>query len=158
MKRLVPFTGVNLARKNLLITTVVYVILGLFMGARPSASFLLIPFVWICVLLFSFGVSYILSMLYVFFRDTQHLYGVLLTIWMYATPILYPIETLPENLIPLFRWNPLYRFIDFFRNITMYGTVPAQEEFLICALIAGITFLIGACVFVREQGKFIYYV
>ena len=101
--------------------------------------------------------GYIVGALFVFFRDTSNLYGVILTIWMYATPILYPITALPERIIPLARLNPLYQFIDFFRNITMYATLPSGQSFLICAAWAVGMFALGVFVFVRNQNKFIYY-
>lgn len=83
------------------------------MGVIPWVGYLIIPYVLLCVLLFTAGMSFILSALQVFFRDTQHLYGVLLTIWMYATPILYPIDVIPQQLQAIFMANPLYIFIDF---------------------------------------------
>ncbi|MBR1494383.1 MAG: ABC transporter permease [Acidaminococcaceae bacterium] len=157
-KFIIPTSKVLTSSINLLITTAVYLLLGLFMDVRPWAGYLLIPYVLACVLGFSLGMAYILSALFVFFRDTLHLYGVLLTIWMYSTPILYPLDALPERLIPLFRCNPLYRFIDFFRSITMYAEIPPARDFLACAAWAAGTFLAGAFLFVRQQDRFIYYV
>lgn len=157
-KFIIPTSKVLTASINLIITTLVYLVLGSFMGVLPWAGYLLIPYVLICILFFSFGIGYILSALFVFFRDTQHLYGVLLTIWMYSTPILYPIDTLPQNLIPLFRCNPLYQFIDFFRNATMYATIPSVNSFLFCAAWAFGIFFVGAFFFVKNQNQFIYYV
>ena len=157
-KFIIPTSKVLTSSISLLITTAVYLILGAFMDVNPWGGYLLISYVLLCVLFFSLGIGYILSALFVFFRDTQHLYGVLLTIWMYATPILYPIDTLPENLIPIFAYNPLYRFIDFFRNLTMYATIPPGEEFAACAAWAIGTFVFGAWFFVHRQDHFIYYV
>lgn len=156
-KFIIPTSKVLTSTISLVITTIVYLILGSFMGVSPWPGYLLIPYVLLCILGFSLGMGYILSALFVFFRDTQHLYGVLLTIWMYATPILYPIESLSKELIPIFRCNPLYRFISFFRDITMYQTVPTLESFLICAAWAIGVFCLGAIFFARHQDRFIYY-
>lgn len=156
-KIIIPTSKVLTSTINLLITTGVFFILALFMGMRLWLGDFLVLYVLICVLLFAMGVGYILSTLFVFSRDVQHLYGVILTIWMYATPILYPIESLKESLIPIFRCNPLFQFIDFFRKITMYNTMPGINHFLICGTWAIATFLIGVFVFTRNQDKFIYY-
>lgn len=157
-KFIIPTSKVLTSTISFAITTLVYLLLGSFMGVRPWAGYLLIPYVLICVLLFALGMGYILAALFVFFRDVQHLYGILLTIWMYSTPILYPLDSLPQNLAPLFRCNPLFQFIDFFRNITMYSSLPDPVSFLTCAAWAAGTFLVGACFFVRLQDGFIYYV
>ena len=157
-KFIIPTSKVLTATINLVITTIVYLVLGLFMDVTPWIGYLWIPYILLCVIGFSMGVGYILSALYVFFRDTLQLYGVFLTIWMYATPILYPIDTLPQNLIPIFSLNPLYQFIDFFRNITMNTVIPSVEQFLTCGLWAIGMFVVGAFAFVRTQDHFIYYV
>ncbi len=156
-KFIIPTSKVLTSAISLLITTAVYIILGCFMEVTPNIWYLLIPYVLLCVLVFALGMGYILAALFVFFRDTQHLYGVLLTIWMYATPILYPLDALPEKLIPLFRCNPLYQFIDFFRTITMYASVPSAQSFLVCAAWAAAAFVVGAFFFVKKQDQFIYY-
>lgn len=157
-KFIIPTSKVLTSGINLIITTIVYLVLGSFMDVHLWEGYLLIPLLLIFVLLFTLGMGYILSTLFVFFRDTQHLYGVFLTIWMYSTPILYPIESLPENLIPIFRGNPLYQFIDFFRNITMYSAIPTWDSFFICFLWSASVFILGIWIFVRNQNKFIYYV
>lgn len=157
-KFLIPTSKVLTSTISLVITTLVYILLGCFMEVTPWAGDLLIPYVLACVLLFALGMGYILSALFVFFRDVQHLYGILLTIWMYSTPILYPLETLPEHLIPIFRCNPLFQYIDFFRCITMYASIPSLKSFLVCAAWAVGTFCVGAAFFVRMQDRFIYYV
>ncbi|MCI8857039.1 MAG: ABC transporter permease [Clostridiaceae bacterium] len=157
-KFIIPTSKVLTSGISLAITTAVYLLLGLFMGVYPWPGYLLIPYVLVCVLLFSLGMGYILSALFVFFRDTMHFYSVLLTIWMYATPILYPLDSLPKELIPLFRCNPLFQFIDFFRSVTMYAEIPAAGSFLVCGGWAVCVFCMGAFVFVRSQDQFIYYV
>lgn len=157
-KFIIPTSKVLTSGISLAITTAVYLLLGLFMEVRPWPGYLLIPYVLVCVLLFSLGMGYILSTLFVFFRDTLHFYSVFLTIWMYATPILYPLDSLPAELIPLFRCNPLFQFIDFFRSVTMYAAIPTASSFLLCAGWAAGVFCAGAFVFVRAQDRFIYYV
>jgi len=157
-KFIIPTSKVLTSSISLLITTGVYLILGLFMGVTPWVGYFLIPFVLVCVFVFSLGVGYILAALFVFFRDTQHLYGVLLTVWMYSTPIMYPLDALPQQLVGVFRLNPLFQFIDFFRNVTMYAQLPTLESFLMCTLWAVGAFVVGAFFFVKSQNNFIYYV
>lgn len=154
---IIPTSKVLTSSINLLITTIVYIILGMFMEVPLNVHFLLIPYVLICVLLFALGMGYILSTLYVFFRDTLHLYSVFLTIWMYATPILYPIDSLPAGLIPLFKCNPLYHFIAFFRTITMGNAMPSGMSFLWCAMWGIGMFMAGIVLFSTQQKKFIFY-
>ena len=156
-KFIIPFSKVISSAINLLISMVVFLILGSFMGVKLWWGIILIPFMMIFLILFSSGMSFILSALQVFFRDTQHLYGVFLTIWMYSTPILYPIDIIPTAFLPLFKANPLYVFINFLRDITLNGIMPDITAFLYCALWGIGTFIAGAFIFVKSQDKFIYY-
>lgn len=156
-KIIIPTARVLNSAINLVITATVYVLIGVVTGAKLWAGYLLVPYVLVCVLLFSLGMGYIMATLFVFFRDVSHLYTVVLTIWMYATPIIYPIEVLPAWALPIAKNNPIYVFIDFFRNITMYATMPSAASFALCAAWALGVFLAGTAIFVINQRKFIYY-
>ena len=156
-KFILPLSKTLSSAINLVISVLVFLLLGSFMGVRVWAGYLVIPYVLVCVLVFAAGMSFVLSALQVFFRDTQYLYTVLITIWMYATPILYPIDILPKNLLPVFEANPLYLFIDFLRQITLYTKIPSGQSFLFCALWSVGAFVVGGVVFVKTQNQFIYY-
>ena len=130
----------------------------------------LVLFSMAVLLLFAFalGLSMLLSTVMVFFRDIQFLWGVLVTIWMYGTPIFYSIKTVdtagnrfvePHSL-PWFviNCNPLYHFIDFTREIFIYGRCPNIVTIGICALAAVVMLVLGASVFRWKQDKFVLYI
>lgn len=156
-KFIIPLSKTISASINLVISMIVFLILGSFMGLEMGWELIFIPYMMICLIVFSSGMSFILSSSQVFFRDTQHLYGVFLMIWMYSTPILYPIDIIPEGFLPLFKLNPMYIFIDFLRTITMSGQIPELTSFIGCGLWAIGTFIIGGFIFVKSQDQFIYY-
>lgn len=156
-KFIIPLSKTLSSAINLVNSLIVFIIIGCFLGIKVWAGYLLIPYVLICLLIFATGVSFIVSAAQVFFRDTQHLYGVLMMVWMYSTPILYPLDIIPATFLPIFKANPLYIFIDFFRQITLYGVVPQIESFVMCALWSIGMFIIGSILFVKNQKKFIYY-
>lgn len=143
---------------SLFITTLVFLILSWFAGVAPTIYYLLIPVVLILLILFATGMSFILATLEVFFRDTQHLYSVICTIWMYATPVLYPFETtIPQAFQPLFRINPMFQILSFFRDVAFYGQMPSITTILASAAWAIGVFLFGLWFFHKKQDNFIYY-
>ncbi len=156
-KFILPLSKVFSSAINFVITMIVFIVLGAYMDVNIWGGYLLIPYVMICTFLFAAGISFIVSTLQVFFRDTQHIYGLLMTIWMYVTPIIYEINIIPKWALGAFKLNPLYVFIDFLRQITLHGVLPNATSFLSCALWASGTFIVGAYVFVKAQNKFIYY-
>ena len=108
--------------------------------------------------LFTVGMSLILSCLSVFLRDVWHIYGIVLTLWNYLTPVFYSIEILPAKLQTLMHFNPMYQFLTAARSIVLYGQRPSFATIGILGLIGVGTLAIGALVFRKNQDKFIYYV
>ncbi|WP_240913450.1 ABC transporter permease [Paenibacillus favisporus] len=110
------------------------------------------------VFIFTVGVGLLLSSVAVFFRDTIHLYGVILTAWMYLTPLFYPIEIIPKQFIYLIYLNPLYYFVECFRSTVLYMKLPSIELNLVCIGFSFTALILGLLVFYRKQDKFILYV
>ena len=119
--------------------------------------YLLIPYAFVCMFLFTVGVSFVLSTIAVFFKDILHIYGIILQMWTYFTPIFYDLTILPEKLAVIFKLNPLYQFINFVRTIILYNEMPSLLNFALCAFYGIFAFLIGSVVFKKNQDKFIYY-
>ena len=92
--------------------------------------------------LFSLGLSYFLGALYVFFRDLKHLYGVLLTLWTYLTPLFYTVDRLDERVGKIIAYNPMYHYVSYFRD-ALSGAVPGARELLICYAFGVGAFLLG---------------
>ena len=107
---------------------------------------------------FSCGLGLLLSALAVYFRDMMHLYSILTMGWMYATPLFYPITALPETLQKLMKLNPLYHYINLFRNLMMYGNIPGPNTWIACIFCAVASMAIGLLVFRKLQKNFILYI
>ncbi len=106
-------------------------------------SILLVVVLLPAVMLFSLGLSYFLSALYVFFRDLKHLYSVLMTLWTYLTPLFYTTSRLDNPLVTsVINLNPMYHYVTYFRTV-LAGGVPSAVEHLICYGFGIILFLIG---------------
>lgn len=81
----------------------------------------------------------------------------LTTIWMYLTPIFYPVSTLPEAVQTVVKMNPLYFYVTFVRTCVINGISPEPVMYAQCALMGLGMLLIGAFVFKRSQDKFVLY-
>ena len=127
-------------------------------GVAFSPTMLLVIAPIFFLFLFSCGVGMILSALSVYFRDVTHLYGVLILAWMYATPIIYPIEAVGVPIQAVIKLNPLYHYINVFRSLVMYGTVPGLNAWLACAASSLVALAFGLLVFNRLQKNFILYI
>ena len=126
--------------------------------ARFYWTILLIPVPIVFLFLFCCGMGMILSALSVYFRDITHLWGVATLAWMYATPIFYTIDAMPGRLMTLMKLNPMYHFINTFRNLVMFGNIPGPNAWFGCIASGLVVFALGLFVFGRLQKDFILYI
>ncbi len=143
---------------NFLLTLIPLYVIILVTGTGININHLLLPFAFICLFLFTVGVGFLLSAISVFLRDMFYIYGVMITLWMYMTPIMYNFSIIPEKLQIIFKCNPLYWFIYFARDIILYNQVPGINVWIYCLVFALVPLIIGMIVFKKTQDKFIYYV
>ena len=143
----------------LLLMTVVY---GLFSNPHLylSKAILLLPMALLLLLVFCVGVGFILSSLMVFFHDIEFLWSVFVTVWMYATPIIYSLDMFGEEArwqVTVMQFNPMYHYITFVRTIILERTAPSFAEMGLTVLISLVFFGVGLLVFRKSQDRFILY-
>lgn len=128
-----------------------------------------VPFTVIAMIVlavFAIGVGMTLSILNVYFRDTQYLLSIVLQFWMYLTPIIYPpslVRSLsndigpllgsPITLADLYLLNPMERFVSVFRQLLYDQRIPDGDDIVFCLLAAVISLVIGTAVFARFEKK-----
>ena len=159
-KYLFPIEKCLFSLVNFAFTLIAVVIVMLFQGVVPSVTAILFPIPVIYCFIFVCGISLFLSAATVYFRDVQHLYSVLLTALMYLTPIIYPLSLLDGYafIAKVVRLNPMTHYVEYFRGLIMYNTIPGLKENLVCIAMALISFAIGAFVFKKAEGKFILHI
>jgi lipopolysaccharide transport system permease protein len=108
------------------------------------------------------GVGLALSAVNVYFRDVQHLVGVLMQIWFYATPIVYPISLVPARAevagwsLPvrrLYEVNPLVSFVEAFRDFLYHLRFPGPGRIAYLLAVSAVTFVGGFLLFTRLEPR-----
>ena len=156
-KYIYPLTRIMSSMVNLLISLIPLFAVALISGMLPTKAYLLLPIPLFLLALFCLGLGMLLAAAMVFFRDIQFLWGVLTTIWMYLTPIFYPMSALPEAVQTVVKMNPLYFYVTFVRTCIIDGVSPEPMMYVQCAFIALVTLAVGAFVFKKSQDKFVLY-
>lgn len=157
-KYIFPIAKVLSSFVNLLFSLLAVVIMIIVTRVKITPAIVLVPFPLLFILLFAAGLGLILAAYAVFFRDLIYLYSVLLMIWNYLTPIIYPESIVPAKYLPILKLNPLYYFIKYFRDVVFYGIVPPFSLQLTCLLVSTATLAIGMFLFYRKQDSFILYI
>ncbi|MEN6299051.1 MAG: ABC transporter permease [Anaerolineaceae bacterium] len=119
-----------------------------------TIRFTLIPVLLILTMLFSSGVGLLFGALMVTFRDVKNLLGFILMIWMYMTPIMYPISLVPQEYQIYLSLNPLTSLVESFRWVFLKtGTLPPVSHFLVSFIMMVIIWLLGAIYFRNMENK-----
>lgn len=137
---LVPLLG---ALINFLIGMVLVALLLFYLQGSVPLTILFLPIVIAPYTLLILGISYFLSATGVFVRDLTHLVGILATVAMFASPVLFPIENVPEPYRSLLYLNPLTVIVQQLRGVSILGTMPDMLMLGLYLLAACIVFLLG---------------
>ena len=119
------------------------------------ATLLLLPFIWLPQLLFTAGLGYLAAGLTVFLRDIPQTIGVLLNLWFYVTPIIYPASVIPEAFRHWVFWlNPLAAIAEIYRDLILTGGVQHWGEWAVTWLVSLVVFWLGVKVYQRLRPGF----
>lgn len=122
-----------------------------------------IPFTWnalwvipilLIQMMFMFGTSLLLASFNLFYRDVQYLFTLVLTLWMYLTPVIYPVEALPEKYRFLFQLNPMAVLINAYRQVLLNGQSPSFDSLTVALGLSLVIVAIGFAVFKKLEGMF----
>jgi ABC-type polysaccharide/polyol phosphate export permease len=102
----------------------------------------------------SFGMSLILSSLFLKFRDLNHLWAVILQLGFWATPIIYPIDIVPVKYHIMFKLNPMFRLIHNFRMTVIFGEMPNMKNMIINFSMVLFILVLGFFIFMRREKYF----
>jgi lipopolysaccharide transport system permease protein len=142
------------------VLVVVLVLCGAFVW--PWLPFVLVMMVLLAV--FAAGLALMLAVANVHFRDTQYFVSILMQIWMYLTPIIYPLSLVQAQsdahgglfgtqvtILDVYRLNPLERFVAVFRQLLYDNRWPDLHDVLLCAIWAAGALVVGVWIFRRNE-------
>ncbi|MEY8335205.1 ABC transporter permease [Lachnospiraceae bacterium 47-T17] len=147
-RQVLPISYVTTAFVNMLLTFVI-VLFALIVGGigLDFGVLIYLPAVMLVEYLLALGIAMLTSALTVFFRDLEHILGIVTMAWMYLTPIMYEVDRIPEQYLTVFRLNPMTPIIMAYRDILYYKQTPKLST-LAQALAWGILILlIGSFIF-----------
>lgn len=143
---------------NFSLTLCIYFLFVAIDGVNFHLKFISLIVPVLCLVIFNIGVGFILSAMYVMFRDVQYLYGVLTQVILYCSAIFYTTEQYELSVQKLFLINPIYIFITYFRKIVLYNEIPSLEFHTIMFIHTFGFLLIGILVYKKYNDKFLYYI
>jgi ABC-2 type transport system permease protein len=157
-KAVFPIATVISGVVNLLFALVPLFVLLLVTGHPLTPSLLFLPVSILIAALFTLGAGLLLSPLAVFFSDVVELIGVMLTLLMYLTPVIYPQEIVPQRMRWVVRFNPIRSILEVFRDPIYHNKVPPLSHLSVSIGIAVIALALGAWLFRRSSDRIPFYI
>lgn len=153
-RMIIPAAAVGAGLVDLMLAFVIQILLMVYYGVRVTWAVMMIPPLVLLATLLALGVGMWLSALNVKYRDIRYAIPFLIQLWMFASPIIYPLSMVPAKWRWLFMLNPLTGIIQNFR-IALFGTQPFEWGSLgISALITFVVLVYSAYSFRSMERRF----
>jgi lipopolysaccharide transport system permease protein len=124
-------------------------------GNFPGWPFLaLVPLLLLQVFL-AIGLGVILGVLNVFFRDVGQFFTIFLQFWFWFTPVVYPVNVLPEGLRQLLKWNPMASLIVAYQDVLVNQSWPRWHSLWPVLVLAILLCLFGMQLFRKRAGEMV---
>ena len=139
---------------NFLISSIL-VFLALFIsGIGLTKAVVVLPLIILIQYILQLGLSFILSAITVYVRDVEYLINVLMMLAFYLSPIVYSADMIPSKYLPLFKLNPMFHIIKYYRDILYYGKIPEMGSVLLLLLVCIIILVVGYLIFRKLEKRF----
>ena len=140
---------------NMLLSFVVIFIVLIFSGIKFNFKALAcLPIIMLVQFILCLGITFVVSALTVYLRDLEYILSIISMAWMYLTPILYPIENVPEAYRGICYINPMTSIIVAYRDILYSSKVPEMGKLVIAVFMGILLLAIGLVSFEHLQRHF----
>ena len=150
---IIPLSSIGAGLIDLAISTGILLLMMLWYGVGWSVNLLAAPVLLMAVIFIALGVGTLLSALTVAYRDFTHLTPFIVQIWMYVTPVIFPVSLVPERWQWSLYLNPMTGLIEGFRSAFL-GKAFDMQGLGISFAMAVIIFVIGITYFEKVERRF----
>ncbi|HEU4586646.1 MAG TPA: ABC transporter permease [Gemmatimonadaceae bacterium] len=153
-RELFPLSAVLVSLIDFAVAFLVLAAMMVYYRTGITWTVLFLPVVLLVQVAFTMGVGLLLSMANLFYRDVKYLFEVVITVWMFATSVVYPVQLVGGRLAKVLMLNPMTPIIDGYRAVLLRGTLPDPGPFAAAAVLSLVVLAIGWVVFHRMEFRF----
>lgn len=153
-REIFPLAAIGARMVDFLIALLVFFGLAVFYKITLNITWLWLPLILFIQILLTIGIALLGSALNVFYRDIHHAIGLIVQLWMYATPIIYPISFVPPHLRMIYALNPMVGITEAYRSIILLGESPPFDLLLISLIASLAVYVAGSLFFNRVSWQF----
>jgi lipopolysaccharide transport system permease protein len=153
-REILPLSAILVSFIDFLIAYSIFVIMLLVYRVQVGPAILLVPLVLLIQIVLTFGISLLAAAVNVFFRDIRFVIPLALQIWMYLSPIIYPVNLVPARFRPIYFLNPMAVLIDTYRRIVLLNQSPDWPYLCLATLLSGLLITFAYRYFKRAEREF----
>ena len=150
-REILPLSAIFSRLVDFAIAALVYLALMIYYQIPVYSTIIYLPILLIIQLILATGIGLLGAAMSVFLRDISFAIPLVMQIWMYATPIIYPISKVPETWLPIYLLNPMAGIIVAYRQILLHGETPNLAYLGISVVLSTLLCVIGFVYFKRLE-------
>jgi ABC-type polysaccharide/polyol phosphate export permease len=153
-REIFPFSAVIVSVVDFAVGALLLAAMMAYYRLPLTPTVLFLPVILAVQIVFTAGVALLVAMANLFYRDVKYLFEVVITLWMFGTSVVYPIERVGGRIGMLLRLNPMTPIIDGYRAVLLRGELPALGPFFATAVLSMVVLSVGWIVFHRAEYQF----
>jgi lipopolysaccharide transport system permease protein len=152
-REIFPISAVAVSLVDFAVGSVVLVALMAYYQVAPTAAVAALPWVLVVHVMFTLSMAMLLAMANLFYRDVKYLFELLLTVWMFMSAVLYPVDKVSGLTGKIMALNPMTPILEAYRDVLLRGRAP-DPSFLITTGVAALMLLAAWVIFHRAEYEF----
>jgi ABC-type polysaccharide/polyol phosphate export permease len=157
-REIFPFSAVFVSAVDFAVGGVLLAVLMIWYRVPVTPAILFLPVILLVQIIFTAGVALFLAMANLFYRDVKYLFEVFITLWMFGSSVVYPLNGLTGVAKIVLSLNPVTPIVDAYRDVILYGRLPPMDQFGAVALVSVLGLAIAWVMFHRSEYQFAEYI
>ncbi len=153
-REILPLAAIVAAGIDFVISAILFIGLMVFYRLPMHPAMVLLPVLILIQVALAFGVTLLGAATLVFFRDVRFIVPLFLQMWLYASPVIYPVSMIPPSWQAIYRLNPMVGILEAYRDILLYQRWPDATALLVAASIALVVLTLSYALFKRLEPRF----
>lgn len=149
-----PLVSIFACFFDFLISFILLAVLMIYFQIHITAWIFMLPVICLVQLMLTVAITLLFSSLNVFYRDVKNALANIVQIWMFATPVIYPLDTIRPFFRNILILNPMSGLVDSYRRVLIQGTAPNWSYFAVSIIVSLIIFVFAYAIFKRLEPHF----
>lgn len=153
-REILPISTATSNLLNFMITGIIVFAALLISGIGIGTSVLVLPIIIVIQYVLQLGLAFIFSSITVYVRDVEYLLNVFMMLMFYLCPIVYSADMIPDKFLPIFKLNPMFHIIGYYRTILYDKQIPNMNHVFILFIACTLILILGYLIFQKCKKRF----